>query len=284
MLTKTDTSNALEAPRWILDETTGDFLGIDATTGEYIIYRVTVTPPLALNAAEESTLEDIEAQLMPPLQVAGSVSVSTVPALSIDTLPLPPNAAQEMGGNLGAIADNTAALVANKQALPTNAAQETGGNLAAIATNTTGAAKDASLATINTTLGTPFQAGGLIGNAKFGAIVENPPDGTPLVVQPLSHDIDNILSPVASAQSGAWNVGQLGTWNVGQSGGWSVSITGPTVDANGAIVLSPQSLISIDPSPRLAQLNDLMRAQLLLAITQAQAAGGGFVPYEMPPF
>src|SRR5438552_1699005 len=111
MLISTDSSGALIEPRWIIDQATGDFIGVDAKTGALTIYRTSAP------AATESTL--------------------------------------------GAF----------------RLANFTGQDL------------------LNTTLGIPFQEGGRIGNTEF--VVKNPPEGTPLIVQPLSHDIDNIRTPVA---------------------------------------------------------------------------------------
>lgn len=73
----------------------------------------------------------------------------------------PPGTVKLKGGTDGTVIGNSgdSLKVSATIGLPTNAAQETGGHLASM---------DTKLSTINTSLGSPFQVGGSIGNSAFG--------------------------------------------------------------------------------------------------------------------
>ncbi len=111
----------------------------------------------------------------PTQPVSGSVSVTNFPAtqpVSAVSLPLPTGAATsalqttinttlgspfQAGGSIGNTSFGISGTLPNFAATPTF-------NLGTL----NGAATNAELVTINTTLGTPFQAGGSIGNSSFG--------------------------------------------------------------------------------------------------------------------
>lgn len=146
-------------------------------------------------------------------------------ALFADTPP--PGAVKIKGGtdgtNIGNVGNSLKVNVTNSvatnvtvtaSALPTNAAQEAGGHLASM---------DTKLSTINTTLGSPFQSGGSIGNSSFGAS------------QIGSWTVQQGTPPWSVSQSGSWTTGR--TWNL-SSGSDSVSAAISNFPATTAVTQS----------------------------------------------
>lgn len=138
--------------------------------------------------------------------------------------------------------------------LPTGAATS--------ALQTTG---NSTLTTINTTLGSPFQAGGSIGNTTF-----------------------------ASTQSGAWNVGQSGSWTVAatQSGTWNITnISGTVSLPTGAATAAKQPALGTAGTPSADVLTIQGAASMTAvkvdgsAVTQpssiAAIATGGYTPSHL---
>lgn len=110
----------------------------------------------------------------------------------------PPGTVKIKGGTDGTIIGNSGdSLKVNATiGLPTNAAQETGGHLASM---------DTKLSTLNTTLGSPFQAGGSIGNSAFGIS-----GSLPAFASTPTFNLGT-LNGAATASNQATIIGNLGT-------------------------------------------------------------------------
>jgi hypothetical protein len=158
------------------------------------------------------------ASILAQLQTGISVTVPNPLPISVASLPLPAGAATsalqsstittlgspfQAGGSIG----NTAFGISGT--LPAFAATPTF-NLGTL----NGAATNAELVTINSTLGTPFQAGGSIGNTSFAATQATAANLNATVVQSsganLHVDVDSapsttVTGTVAATQSGTWS-------------------------------------------------------------------------------
>jgi hypothetical protein len=112
--------------------------------------------PTVLSAGQQTEANSI------PVVIASNQSAVPISAAS---LPLPANAAQETGGNLASILTKLNGSIAVTGLFW----QTTQPVSVASLPLPTGAATAALQSTINSTLGSPFQAGGSIGNTSFGA-------------------------------------------------------------------------------------------------------------------
>lgn len=137
-----------------------------------------VSLPLPTNASQETGghLASIDSKLTNPLPVSGTVAVTGPIGVTQSTSPWVDNIAQFGGSNVVTGPGTSGAgiprvTVSSDSSITANA----GTNLNTSALNlesTQSAFKSANhtdLSAINTTLGTPFQAGGSIGNTSFGA-------------------------------------------------------------------------------------------------------------------
>jgi hypothetical protein len=100
-----------------------------------------------------------------PLYVAPATAANPWPVSAV-SLPLPTNAAQETGGNLATIATNTATTNTNLGAPGVTACST---DTASCSLNQLLQRIAQRISSLITALGSPFQAGGSIGNTSFGA-------------------------------------------------------------------------------------------------------------------
>jgi hypothetical protein len=98
----------------------------------------------------------------------------------------------------------------------------------------TGAATNAELVTINTTLGSPFQAGGSIGNTSFGISGSLPAGSNAIGSVSVSNfpATQPVSGTVAATQSGTWTV-QPG--NTANTTAWLVTGAGGTFPVTGTV-------------------------------------------------
>jgi hypothetical protein len=202
-----------------------------------------------------------------PVPITGSVTVMgsiTVINASVGTVgsPVPSLATfigfQNQSGNLAPV------ILTAAGALPVDGSAVTQPISATSLPLPTGAATNAELVTINSTLGSPFQAGGSIGNSAFGISGLLPAfASTPLVdaaqsgtwtagrTWTLSNSTDsvnigNFPATVAVTQSTSpWvisgSVSQSGTWNINNISGAISLPTGASTAANQATIIANQT-------------------------------------------
>lgn len=167
---------------------------------QYLGSSVSVTNPIASRISNGTSFVD-------PTQIRALTSSDQVTTIQ-GTSPWIINGTVTANAGTGTFQTNilNASIPVTQSGTWTNTVtQTTAANLNATVVTTAGAtiAKDSSLTTINSTLGSPFQAGGSIGNTTFGA-----------------------------TQSGSWTTGR--TWNL-SSGSDSVAITGSVTASNASI-------------------------------------------------
>lgn len=216
--------------------------------------QLTTTP--VFNAAAK-TLDFTGLSMFNPLRLLGVMDAT---AGRILFNPATPGYGGDWSGSVLTLQCSTAGLSSADQILAffddgQTPALESGGNLASAATSLSSAV--AKLSTILTTLGSPFQEGGLIGNASFGIAGALPAFASTPAVTPANHAVGsaNVATAqislgttpaqIVAARPGGVGIGRIAA-TILNSGSTTVYLGGSSVTVSTGVPLAPGASLSLN--------------------------------------